>query len=318
MRAWTYERYGSIDELRLSDVPTPAPAPDEVLIRVAATSVNLSDWEGLRGSPAYARIGGLRAPRRRILGSDIAGVVEVVGDRVTRFRVGDEVYGDNIPRSGGFAEYATMRETALALKPPELTFVEAAAIPQSGAIASQAVALGTPGQRMLLNGAGGGSGSLAVQLAVADGIHVTAVDNAGKLGFLRGLGAHEVIDYDVADFTTTGPYDVIVDLVANRSVLSCRRALARGGRYRMVGGSVRTMLGMLTFGQVVGTLSGASLGVLLVKEGPAHFASVAGLVAAGRLRLHIDRVMPFAQVPQALRLHGEGKALGKVVVTTSD
>ncbi|MGL4257552.1 MAG: alcohol dehydrogenase catalytic domain-containing protein, partial [Microbacterium sp.] len=175
-----YEEYGGPEVLELRDVPTPAPASGEVLVEVVAVSINLSDWEGLRGSPAYARMGGLRRPSRPILGTDVAGRVVAVGPGASRFAVGDEVYGDNLPRGGGFAEYVAMPESAIARKPSALTFAEASAIPQAGAIAAQAVALAEPGARMLINGAGGGAGTLAIQLAVAQGVRVTAVDNAGK------------------------------------------------------------------------------------------------------------------------------------------
>lgn len=314
MRAWVYERYGSVDELRFREVPTPAPARGEVLVEVVATSVNLSDWGALRGSPGYTRLDGLRAPRTRVLGSDVAGRVVAIGEGVTRFRPGDDVYGDNLPRRGGFAEYVVMPEKALAHKPPTLTFAEASTIPQSGAIALQALASGAPGRRLLVNGAGGGTGSFLVQLAVARGMHVTGVDAEGKLDFVRRLGAQEVIDYRRTDFTRTGRYDLVVDLVADRSVFAYRRALARHGRCLMVGGTLRTLLRMLTVGPVVGALTGARLGVLLVRSGPRHFEPLADLCAAGEVAIHIDRTFPLAEVPEALTVHGTGRARGKVVV----
>jgi NADPH:quinone reductase-like Zn-dependent oxidoreductase len=312
MKAVVYDRYGPPDVLRIEDVPRPTPGPGQVLVRVAATSINLSDWECLTGSPMYARIGGLRRPARRILGSDIAGVVEAVGPGVAGFRPGDEVYGDNLNVKGGFAEYAIAPGTVLAHKPEALTFAEASAIPQAGVIAHQGI---TDGQRILINGAGGGSGSFAIQLAKRQGAHVTGVDNASKLDFMRALGADRVIDYRSEDFTRTGPYDLILDLVAHRSVLAYRRALAAGGRYRCVGGTVRSLLRVLTVGALAGRLTGRSLGVLVVKEGPVHFAPVADLCAAGDLRIHIDRTFPLDQVPAALAHVGAGRALGKVVVT---
>jgi len=320
MRAVVYDRYGGIEQLRLEDVPVPAPGAGEVLVEVVATSINLSDWEGLRGSPAYARIaGGLRRPRQRVLGSDIAGRVAAVGDGVTRFAVGDEVYGDNLARKGGFAQFAVAPETALARKPSGLGFAEASAIPQAGAIALQAVARGRAGERILINGAGGGSGAFAIQLAVAAGMQVTGVDNTAKLDVMRELGAHRVIDYRDADparrdFTRTGPYDLIVDFVAHRSVFAYRRALAPGGRYYVVGGTLRALLRVLTLGTVVGALSGTKLRVLVVREGPEQFTPMADLVLGGEVRVRIDRRFPLEQVPAALVHHGEGRALGKVVV----
>jgi NADPH:quinone reductase-like Zn-dependent oxidoreductase len=316
VRAVVYDRYGGPDVLASAELPVPTPAPDQVLVRVVATSVNLSDWECLTGTPLYARIGGLRAPARRVLGSDIAGRVEAVGSGVTRFRPGDEVYGDNLALKGGFAEYAVAPESALVTKPESLTFAEASTLPQAGAIALQGTAGAGPGDRVLINGAGGGSGSFAIQVARSAGAHVTAVDNAGKLAFMRSVGADEVVDYRAEDFTRRGPYDLVLDLVAHRSVFACRRALARGGRYRCVGGSVRALLRVVTVGAVIGRLTGRGLGLLAVKEGPAGFSPLAERCTAGDVQIHIDRTFGLEEVPEALARVGEGRALGKVVVET--
>jgi NADPH:quinone reductase-like Zn-dependent oxidoreductase len=294
------------------------PAGGQVRVRIVATSVNLSDWECLRGSPAYARIGGLRAPARRTLGSDIAGVVDDVGEGVTRFRPGDEVYGDNLSLKGGFAEYALAPESALTHKPAQLTFAQASTIPQAGAIALQGTTGAAADRRILINGAGGGSGSFAIQLAKRLGAHVPGVDNAGKLGFMLSVGADDVIDYHRHDFTRTSrPYDVILDLVAHRSVFAYRRSLAPGGKYRCVGGSVPTLLRLLTAGWLVGHLTGRTIGVLAVKEGPAHFEPLADLCATGQVSIHIDRTFGLDEVPSALAHVGAGRALGKVVVSLS-
>lgn len=314
MRAVTYDRYGPPEVLRVEEVPVPTPGPRQVLVRIVATSVNLSDWECLRGSPAYARIAGVRAPKRRTLGSDIAGHVEALGSEVTRLRVGDEVYGDNLALLGGFAEYAVAAEAALAVKPAELTFVEASTIPQAGAIALQGTAAAGPDVRLLINGAGGGSGSFAIQLAKDAGAHVTAVDKGGKLAHMRSLGADEVVDHERQDFTRLGPFDRILDLVAHRSVFAYRRALAPGGSYRCVGGTARTLLRVVTVGAAVGRLTGRSLGVLAVKEGPTHFEPLAERCIAGDVRVCVDRTYPLEEVPSALARVGEGRALGKVVV----
>jgi NADPH:quinone reductase-like Zn-dependent oxidoreductase len=318
VRAVVYDRYGPPGVLRIEDVPVPSPGSGQVRVRVRATSVNLSDWECLTGSPAYARIGGLRHPKRRTLGSDIAGVVDEVGAGVTRFRVGDEVYGDNLALMGGFAEHALAAESSLVTKPPELTFAQASAIPQAGAIAWKGTRRIEAGHRLLVNGAGGGSGAFAIQLAKRLGAHVTGVDNASKLDFMRSVGADEVIDYRTTDFTrTTPPYDAILDLVAHRSVFAYRRALARGGRYRCVGGSVRALLRVLVVGTLVGRATGRSIGVLVVNEGPDHFGPVADLCVSGDVRIHIDRTFGLDEVPTALAYVGEGRALGKIVVETS-
>lgn len=314
MRAVVYDEYGPPDVLRVEEIPKPAPGPGQVLVEVAATSVNLSDWEALHGTPAYARFGGLRRPGRQVLGSDIAGWVESVGSDVTRFRPGDAVYGDNLALMGGFAQYAVAAESALAHKPAALTFAQASTLPQAGPIAIQGTAAAGPGQRVLINGAGGGSGSFAIQLARNAGAHVTGVDNAGKLDHMRSLGADRVIDYRSEDYTRTGPYDLVLDLVAHRSVFAYRRALAPGGRYLCVGGPVRTLLEILTVGTVTGLLTGRRIQVLAVRLGPKHFEPLADQCLAGQVDIHIDRTYPLDEVPQALAFHGEGHALGKVVV----
>ena len=314
MKAAVRDRYGPPEVMRLEEVAVPTPRAGQVLVRVVATSVNLSDWEGLQGWPAYARFGGLFRPSRRILGSDIAGVVESVGAGVTSFEPGDEVYGDILMTPGGFAEYAVAPESALAVKPGELTFAQASTLPQSGAIAVQAVARAKPRSRMLINGAGGGTGAFAIQLAKAAGIHVTGVDNAGKLDFMRSLGADEVIDYRAQDFTRGGSYDLIIDLVARRSVFAYRRALAPGGTYLIVGGTMRALLRVLTVGAAIGALTGRRLGLLAVKQGPEHFGQLAACCVDGSVGIHIDRVFALDEVPEALAYVGEGRALGKVVI----
>jgi NADPH:quinone reductase-like Zn-dependent oxidoreductase len=318
MKAVVSDRYGSPEVLRVVDVPVPDPGDGQVRVKIAATSINLSDWETLRGSPAYSRIGGLRRPARPTLGSDIAGWVDAVGSAVTRFEPGDEVYGDNLALKGGFAEYAVAAESALARKPTGLSFAEASTIPQAGPIALQGTDRAAAGRRVLINGAGGGSGMFAIQLAKRLGAHVTGVDNAGKLDFMRSLGADEVVDYRAEDFTRADdPYDLILDLVAHRSVLAYRRALAAGGRYRCVGGSVRSLLRVLTVGWLAGRVTGRSLGVLVVKPGPDHFQPLADLCVAGDIAIHIDRTFMLDEVPAALAHVGEGRALGKVVVTVA-
>ncbi len=249
MKAIVQHKYGSPDVLKIEEVELPTPTDNEVLIKVHAVSVNLSDWEGLRGKPLYARIGGLLKPKNKILGSDIAGQVETVGRNVTQFQPGDEVFGLMWGYRGGFAEYACTAEKALALKPVGMTFEEAATIPQAAVIALQGIrdkGQVQSGQNVLINGAGGGAGSFAVQLAKYYGAEVTAVDNTEKLDFMRSLGAGHVIDYTREDFTKNGKqYDMILDVIAHRSVFAYKRALGPNGSYFMVGGSVATMFQML-------------------------------------------------------------------------
>jgi NADPH:quinone reductase-like Zn-dependent oxidoreductase len=316
VKAVVHDRYGPPEVLRLEDVAVPTPAQGQVRVRVVAVSVNLSDWEGLLGSPAYARLGGLRSPARPTLGSDIAGVVDAVGEGVTRFHPGDEVYGDNLALMGGFAEYAVAPASVLALKPAQLTFAEASTIPQAGVIAVQGTAAAGLGDRVLINGAGGGSGSFAIQLAKRRGCHVTGVDNATKQDYMLSLGADEVIDYRRQDFTRgPAPYDQILDLVAHRSVLAYRRALAHRGTCRCVGGPVPTLLRVATGGWLVGRLTGRSIGIMAVKQGPKHFEPLAALCVTGDVEIHIHRTFSLDEVPAALAHVGEGHALGKVVVS---
>lgn len=314
MRAAVYDEYGLPDVVRVEEVAEPEPGEGQVVVEVAATSINLSDWECLRGRPLYARIGGLRTPARRTLGSDIAGRVAAVGPGVTGFAVGDEVYGDNLALKSGFAEFAVAPASALAHKPEALSFVQASALPQAAAIATQGTTRVQSGQRVLINGAGGGSGSFAIQLAKQAGAHVTGVDNARKLDFMRSLGADEAVDYEQEDFSRLPSFDHVLDLVAHRSVFAYRRALAPRGRYRCVGGSVPTLLRVLTVGALVGALSGRSIGVLEVKEGPEHFQPLAEQCAAGAVQIHIDRTFGLDDIAAALTHVGAGRALGKVVV----
>lgn len=315
MTAVVYDRYGSVDQLRLIETQRPVPAAGQVVVRVAATSINLSDWECLNGSPLYARIGGLRTPAVTTLGSDIAGTVETVGDGVSNFEPGDTVFADNLTHKGGFAEFALIPAKELAPKPVGLTFAQASAIPQAGAIATQATASLEPGMRVLINGGGGGSGSFAIQLAKRAGAHVTGVDNEAKLRFMQSLGANEVIDYRKEDFTS-GPqrFDVVIDLVADRSALAYNRALAPGGRYQAVGGSVTSILQLATLGPIIGWSTGRQIGVLGVKQGPTHFAPLADLCESNEVQIYADRTFKLENVPEALAYVGEGHALGKVII----
>ncbi|MBG6240273.1 NADPH:quinone reductase-like Zn-dependent oxidoreductase [Mycetocola sp. CAN_C7] len=315
MKAVAYGRYGSPDVLSVEDVPIPAPGPKQILVAVAATSVNRSDWEALTGSPAYARLGGLYSPSRRVIGSDIAGRVAAIGSGVTRFRLGDEVYGDNLNLMGGFAEYAVAAEASFVHKPPELTFVQASALPQAAAIARQGTAKVASGARVLVNGGGGGAGSFAIQLAKLAGAHVTGVDNAAKLSFMLAVGADAVVDYRTQDFTRLGRFDLILDLVAHRSMFAYFRALAPRGRYLCVGGTARALLRVATVGAGLGLVTGRRLGLLIAGQGPAHFKPVADRCISGEVQIHVDRTYPLDETPRALAYLGEGRARGKVVIT---
>jgi len=319
MKAIVYHTYGSPDVLKLEEVKKPTPTDDEVLIKIHAVSVNRSDWEGLRGKPLYARIGGLLKPRHRILGSDIAGRVEMAGRNNRQFQPGDEVFGDILGRRGGFAEYVCARGGAMALKPARMTFEQVAAIPQAAVIALQGIrdkGQVQPGQKVLINGAGGGAGTFAVQLAKLYGAEVTGVDNTGKLDFMRSLGADHVIDYTREDFTNDGKqYDLILDLVAHRSVFAYKRALRPNGSYFFVGGSVATIFQILLLGPWIGRTTGKKIRLLVVQPNRKDLVFITELCEAGKVVPVIDRRYPLSEVPEALRYLGEGRAKGKVVIT---
>ncbi|HEX9162881.1 MAG TPA: NAD(P)-dependent alcohol dehydrogenase, partial [Thermoanaerobaculia bacterium] len=247
MKAVVFTRYGSADVLELKGVEKPAPGNDQVLIRVHAASINDWDWGALQGTPFVNRLMfGLLRPHKQILGSDVAGRIESVGKNVRRFQPGDEVFGDLSGDWGGFAEYVCARESALVLKPRAMTFEQAAAIPQAAMLAVQGlrdVGRLEHGQRVLINGAGGGVGTFAIQLAKVFGAEVTAVDHLEKFDLMRSLGADHVIDYTQEDFTESERrYDLILDVKTGRSILDCARALAPDGAYVTVGGSTGRLL----------------------------------------------------------------------------
>lgn len=319
MQAVVYTEYGPPDVLQLKEVAKPTPRDDEVLVKVQAVSVNRSDWEGLLGTPLYARFGGLRRPGRQILGSDIAGCVEAVGRNSSQFRPGDAVFGDILPHMGGFAEYVCARERDLVPIPAGMSCETAAAIPQAGVIALQGIrnkGKVQPGQTVLINGGGGGAGTFALQLAKLAGAEVTAVDNVGKLEFMRALGADHVIDYAAEDFTKNGKqYDLILDVIAHRSAYDYARALSPGGSYYCVGGAVATLFQILLLGPWLQRTKGRKIRILAVQPNQKDLADVAERCAAGELVPVIDRLYSLSEVPAALRYLGEGRAKGKVVIT---
>ena len=319
MKAIVYTQYGPPDLLQLTEVAKPAPADDEVLIKVHAVSVNRSDWERLIGKPLYARLGGLRKPRHQILGSDIAGRVAMAGNNNKQFQAGDDVFGEMADYAGGFAEYVCARGRILALKPPSMTFEQAAAIPQAGVIALQGIrdkGQVQRGQKVLINGAGGGAGSFALQLAKLYGAEVTGVDNTGKLDFMRSLGADHVIDYTLEDFTQNKKqYDLVLDLVAYRSVFAYARALGPSGSYFAVGGSVATFFQILLLGPWMRRTTGKKIRILAVQRNRQDLVSITELCEAGQIVPVIDRRYPLSEVPEALRYLGEGHVKGKVVIS---
>ena len=319
MKAIVHHKYGSPDFLKLEKVPKPTPADNELLIKVRAVSVNLSDWEGLVGKPLYARMRGLFNPGDRIPGSDIAGIVEAVGKDVRQFKPGDEIFGLIMNYGGGFAEYACTSEKALALKPIGLTFEEAASIPQAAFIALQGIrekGQVKAGQKVLINGAGGGAGAFAIQLAKLVNAEVTGVDNAEKLEFMRSLGADHVIDYKKEDFTKIGKqYDLILDVVAYRSVFAYKRALKPNGNYFLAGGSVATMLPILLLGSRIGKKAGMNIRILMVQTESKDLLYMTELIESGKIKIVIDKRYSLSEAAEALRYLGEGHAKGKIVIT---
>jgi NADPH:quinone reductase-like Zn-dependent oxidoreductase len=319
MKAVVHTEYGSPDVLHLQEVAKPVPTDDEVLVKVHAVSVNRSDWEGLVGKPLYARVGGLRKPSNKILGSDIAGRVEKVGINNQEFQPGDEVFGEMANYHGGFAEYVCTRGKDWTLKPASMTFEEAAAIPQAGVIALQGIrdkGQVQPGQKVLINGAGGGTGMFAIQLAKLYGAEVTGVDNTGKLDFMRSLGADYVIDYTRENFTKNGKqYDFILDLIAHLSAFAYARALKPHGSYYAVGGSVGTFLQFLLFGSWISRTSGKKVRLLMVQRNRKDLETITELCETGKITPVIDKQYPLREVPEALRYLGEGYAKGKIVIT---
>ncbi|WP_212525165.1 NAD(P)-dependent alcohol dehydrogenase [Actibacterium sp. MT2.3-13A] len=314
MRAAWIERYGPPETVEIRDLPMPEPGEGQVLLRMRACSVNASDVELVTGRPAYARLFGLTRPRFHVLGSDVAGVVEAAGPGASRFAVGDAVFGDVFESFGGFADYAAVPEDRLIAKPDALDFATAAALPQAGVIALQALRDLGAGVRVLINGAGGGMGSFALQIAKARGAHVTAVDRAAKAGFLRALGADRVIDCAAQDFTALGErWDLVLDLFATRGMGAIRGALAPGGRYLLVGGRMRALLSVLTLGTLM-SFGPRKLRLLAARQSRDDLAEIAALVAAGRVRAAVDRTYPLEETAQALARVAEGRALGKVVV----
>lgn len=322
MKAIVFTQYGSPDVLELKEVPKPAPKDSELLIRVHASSVNSWDWEYLNGKPFINRfMFGLLKPKRgkQRLGADIAGTVEATGRHVTRFQPGDEVFGDLWSNWGGFAEYACAHETALQPKPENSTFEEAAAVPQAGVLALQGIRKAgqlEPGNKVLINGAGGGVGTFAIQLAKLSGVEVTGVDASHKLDFVRSVGADHVIDYAKEDFTTTGKrYELIIDCQNFRSMFDNRHALRPGGTYAMVGGSIPRVY-QLWFLNFLAMLTRDDRKLCLVADGPNKgLADLKELMEAGELSPVIDRTYRLSEVPAALRYFGEGRHKGKIAIT---
>jgi NADPH:quinone reductase-like Zn-dependent oxidoreductase len=309
--------------LELTEVPKPTPEDDEVVVKVYAASLNSWDWDNLCGKPLLSRVfSGLRRPKRAIPGADVAGRVESVGKAVTQFKPGDLVFGDlSAGGWGALAEFVRARATELEPMPARSTFEEAAAVPQAGVMALQGIrdygAVG-PGRKVLINGAGGGVGTFAVQLAKSYGAEVTGVDRASKLDLIRSVGADHAIDFMQADFTTGSErYDLILDVVGRRSIFDCARALTASGQYVMVGGAAVRILQLLLVKRWFSMTSDKRL-TLLIHVPNKDLATLRELVEAGTIAPVLDRHYAHHEVPAAFRRLGEGEVRGKAVITVAE
>jgi NADPH:quinone reductase-like Zn-dependent oxidoreductase len=322
MKAIVHHRYGSPDVLALQEIDKPVVNEDQVLVRVRAASVNAYDWHILRGLPYLVRLSeGLRKPKRSVAGVDVAGQVEAIGKNVTRFQPGDEVFGE---RGGAFAEYVCAKENNFALKPANLSFEQAAAVPMAGFTALQALrdkGQVQPGQRVLINGAAGGVGTFAVQIAKVFGADVTGVCSTRNVDMVRSIGADQVVDYTREDFTRTGQrYDLILDVAVSRSLSDCRRVLDSNGMLLMIGAPPGRWLAPV--GHVLAAVLRSRFGSqtmlpLLAKFSNADLIVLKELIEAGKITPVIDRTYPLSETPEAIRYVEAGHAQGKVVITVA-
>ncbi len=317
MKAIIHEKYGSPDMLELREVDRPEPRPHEVLVKVLATSVNKADWHLLQGEPFPVRLmAGLRKPKYQILGADIAGVVERVGRKVTQFGRGAEVFGDLSGSGfGGFAEYVAADEKRLAKKPSNLTYEETAALPVAAITALQGLRNKgkiNAGQQVLINGASGGVGSYAIQIAKSFGANVTAVCSTGKIENALKQGADAVIDYRVQDFTRDNKqYDLIFDVVGNHSLTAISRVLRRKGAYV----SCSFSIGVMVSGPWKSMIERKKMMNLLASATPADLQFISKLAEEGKLKPVVDKTFTLDDVPEALQIIGQGRVAGKLVVT---
>jgi NADPH:quinone reductase-like Zn-dependent oxidoreductase len=323
MKAIFYSQYGSVDQLELKEVPMPTPEADEVLIKIQASAVNDYDWSAVTGKPAiYRLLFGLFKPKYPIPGMELSGIVEKVGDQVTAFKVGDVVYGDiSDYKFGAFAEYISVSEKALTLKPEQMTFEEAAAIPHASLLAYQGlIDLGKiqHAEKILINGAGGGVGTFGLQLAKMYNAEVTGVDSAAKLEKMKALGFDHVIDYRKTDFTKNKiQYDLILDAKTTRSAFAYARALKPNGRYITVGGKITRLLSMLWWSLWFSLFSSKRMQILALKPNKG-LDRINELFEAGKLKPMIDGPYPLQEAPEAIQYFGEGKHYGKVIISNQN
>jgi NADPH:quinone reductase-like Zn-dependent oxidoreductase len=322
MKAIVFKEYGPPDLLRFNDIAKPTPKDDEVLVEVHAASVNYIDWQVLRGKSFLLRLlNGLRKPRHNVLGDDVAGRIESVGSKVNQFQPGDEVFG--ISDFGAFAEYACVKEEYLGLKPANISFEQAAAVPTAGVTAVVGLRDNgqiQSGQKVLINGASGGVGTFAVQIAKSFGAEVTGVCSTNKLDMVRSIGADHVIDYTQEDFTKGGKqYELIFDVAAYRSIFDYRRALSSEGIYIFAGGSMGRFFQAMVLGPLLSMTEKKKIGSLgWAKPNREDFDYMSELLEGGKVVPYIDRCYPLSEVPEALRYYGGGHAQGKVVITVKN
>ena len=318
MKAITYTEYGSPDVLKLTEVERPTPEDHEVLIRILASSVNPLDWRLLRGRPFFTRLlmGGLRRPKPTRPGVDVAGRVDAIGRSVTGFKPGDEVFGTC---RGAFAEFACAAEEKLAPKPAEVPFEEAAAVPVAAISALQALRDKggiRPGQKVLIDGASGGVGTFAIQIARQFGADVTAVCSTGNVDRARSLGAGHVIDYTREDFTKSGErYDLIVAANSHRPIFDYRRALRRDGTYVMVGGGWSQIFQAVLLAPLLSRIGSMKMTFFVARINRTDLAFLGDLLAARKIVPVIDRRYALSDVAEAVRYVEDGHAKGKVVIT---
>ena len=322
MKAIVYTKYGPPDVLQLKEVERPTPKENEVLVKIHAASLNAYDWHLLTADIFLVRLmgGGLLKPKNTLLGADIAGRVEVVGRNVKQFRPGDEVFGDIAAwGNGGFAEYVSVPENALALKPANLSFEEAAAVPMAAVTALQGLrdqGQIQPGQKVLINGASGGVGTFALQIAKSFGAEVTAVCSTRNLDTARSLGADHVIDYTQEDFTQNGQqYDLILAVNGYHPISAYKRALTPQGIYVMAGGSTTQIFQAMLLGPWMSKNGGKKMGNVSAKQNQKDLVFMKELLEAGKVVPVIDRRYPLSETAEAFRYLGEGHARGKVVIS---
>ena len=320
MKAVVYTKYGSPDVLQLKEVEKPAPNDDELLVRIYAAAVTAGDAIVVKGEPFVTRLAtGLLKPKNTIPGKEMAGRVEAVGGNVTQFQPGDEVYGDlSVAGWGAFAEYVAVPENAVALKPANLTFQQAAAVPESAVVALQGLrdkGKIQPGQKVLINGASGGVGSYAVQIAKSFGAEVTAVCSSRNTDMVRSLGADYVIDYTAENFTQNGQqYDLILAANGYHPLSDYRRALSPEGIYVASGGSMAQSLQATMIGPFISMTGSKTMGGMLVKPNKNDLLFLKELLERGEVVPVIDRCYPLSEVVEAFHYIGEGHAQGKVVL----